>query len=110
MHELSITENLLDIALKRSNSKRILKVNLLIGPFSEDREEEIRFYWRDLAKGTPGEGAKLHFEHIKPDLRCLECGGTLNLEANESICVYCQNSRSQLSREDEVKLESICLE
>jgi hydrogenase nickel incorporation protein HypA/HybF len=110
MHEFSLTQNILDTALKAANSKRIMNVNLWIGPFSEDREESIRFYWRDLAKGTPGEGAQLHFQHLTVDMKCIECGGTFSLEDDGCICMYCQSNYSQLSGNDEVKLESVDVE
>jgi hydrogenase nickel incorporation protein HypA/HybF len=110
MHELTQTQNLLDLVLKNSNSKRIVKVRLLIGPFSDEREESIRFYWRDLSKGTASEGAVLHFDHIQADMTCLACGGTFSLEDNESICEFCQRRRSHLLNEDEVMLESIDVE
>jgi hydrogenase nickel incorporation protein HypA/HybF len=110
MREFSITQNLLDTALKHANSKRIVKVNLLIGPFSEEREESIRFYWRDLSKGTLGEGARLHFQHIPVETKCIACGGTLNFEDDESLCKHCQNDCLQLLNKDEVELESIDVE
>jgi hydrogenase nickel incorporation protein HypA/HybF len=110
MHEFSLTQNLLEIALKNANSRRIVHVNLLIGPFSQEREESIQFYWRDLSKGTLGEGASLHFEHVQAEMKCIACGGTFDLEADESLCKYCQNDRLQLLSGDEVRLESIDLE
>lgn len=110
MHELSLTQSLLDTALKNANSRRIVHVNLLIGPFSDDREESIQLYWRDLAKGTLGEGARLHFQRLQPETQCIECGGTFNFDDGESLCIYCQNNRQQLLGEDEVKLESIEVE
>jgi Zn finger protein HypA/HybF involved in hydrogenase expression len=85
-------------------------VNLLIGPFSDEREESIRFYWRDLSKGTLGEGARLHFQYVTAEMKCLGCGGALNLEDGESLCKYCQNDRLQLLNGEEVRLESIDVE
>ena len=110
MHEFSLTQNLLDRALKDANSKRIVNVNLLIGPFSDDREESIRFYWRDLAKGTLGEGAKLHFHYMNVEMKCLACGSALSLEDDGSMCRYCQNNSSQLQSGAEILLESIDVE
>lgn len=110
MRELSLTQTLLDTALKRANSRRIVNVNLLIGPFSEEREENIRFYWRDLAKGTFGEGATLHFNHIATDMRCVACGGTFDLESGQSMCIYCRNNPPQSMNGEEVRLESIDVE
>ena len=108
MHEFSITQKLLDVALIEANSRRIVNVNLLIGSFSEEREESIQFFWRDLAKGTFGEDAELHFQHVEADMKCFGCGGTLSLDSEGSICTYCQTDQ-QLSGED-VKLESIEVE
>ena len=110
MHEFSLTQNLLDVALKNADSKRIVNVTLLIGPFSDEREESIRFYWRDLAKGTPGEGARLHFKRVQAEMKCLACGGTFNLDEDALLCVYCQSERLQLLSGDEVRLESLDVE
>ena len=110
MHEFSLTQSLLDTVLKDANSKRILNVNLLIGSFSEEREESIQFYWRDLSKGTPGESAKLHFQHVEVDMKCFGCGGALSLDHESTICTYCQNDRLQLVSGEDVRLESIEVE
>ena len=110
MHEFDLTETLLATALTSAKGRRIVSIRLLIGPFTDDREESIRFYWRDLAKGTPGDGASLHFEHVQAEMKCLGCGGALDVEREESICVYCQDHHPGLLSEQEVMLESIELE
>lgn len=109
MHDFFLTQNILGTALKNANARRIVNVNLLIGPFSDEREETIRFYWRDLAKGTLGEGANLHFTHVETDMKCVGCGGVLSLDEG-SICTFCQNSFLQLLSGESVKLESIEVE
>lgn len=110
MHEFLLVQSLLDTALKNANTRKIVNVNLLIGPYSDEREETIQFYWRDLAKGTLGEGATLHFRHIATDMKCSACGGALDLESGKSICVYCQNGGLPAAGDDEVRLESIDVE
>ena len=109
MHEFSRTQNLLDLALKKSDSKRIIRVKLLIGPFSEEREDSIRFYWKDLAKGSPGEGAEIEFNHVPVDMKCLDCSGSTYLDDEEekSMCEYCFGEHLQLLSEDDIRLESI---
>jgi len=107
MHEFRITQNLLDVALQKAETKRIVTVNLLIGSYSEEREESIQFYWRDLAKGTSGEGAELHFQHLEADLKCFGCGGALGFDDKDSLCAFCQNNNSNRLSGEDVKLESI---
>ena len=112
MHEFSRTQNLIDLALQKSNLKRILRVNLLIGSFSEEREDSIRFYWKDLAKGSPGEGAELRFLRLPVEMKCLDCSGAFYLDDAEekSMCEYCFGEHLQLLSEDDVRLESIEVE
>jgi hydrogenase nickel insertion protein HypA len=110
MHEFDLTQNLLDRALQDANSKRIKRVNLLIGPFSEEREDAIQFYWKDLAKGSFGEGAELHFDHVKPVMRCFDCTGAVCLDEKESMCKYCFSEHLQVLRDEDVLLESIEVE
>jgi hydrogenase nickel incorporation protein HypA/HybF len=111
MHEFSRTQSLLDLALKQSNSRRIKRVSLLIGPFSDEREDTIRFYWKDLAKGSLGEGAEVRFEHASVEMKCFDCSGTFSLDDEEgSLCKFCFGNHLQLPDEEDIKLESIELE
>lgn len=110
MREFNITQNILYAAINKAKSRRILKVHLRIGSFSEEREESIRFYWRDLAKGTPGDGATLHFEYVGTDMKCFGCGGSLVFDDGNSICTYCQNDTLNWSNGEDVKLERIEVE
>lgn len=110
MHEFSLTKKLFERALKKANEKRIVRVNLLIGPFSEEREESIQFYWQDLAKGSVSEGAEIHFDHVEIELKCLDCSGAFYPDQNDevSVCKYCFGKHLQ-SGED-IRLESIEVE
>ena len=112
MHEFSRTQNLIDLALKKSNSKRIVRVNLLIGSFSDEREDSIRFYWKDLAKGSPGQGAELKFDHVPVEMKCLDCSGAFSFEETEpgTLCKYCFGEHLSLLDKDDVWLESIEVE
>jgi len=110
MHELSLTQNILDLALQNAGDKRVLRVNLLIGQFSDEREESIRFYWSDLAKNTSAQDAELCFQREDAEMKCLECGTTLRPEEETSLCPHCSSYRLRLLRGDDVRLESIEVE
>lgn len=110
MHELSLTQNLLDVALKYAESKKILSVNLVIGQFSDEREESIQFYWDELAKDTLAQGACLHFERVDAEMKCFECGMVFHPDDETSLCPSCQSHRLQLISGDDVRLNSIDVE
>ena len=111
MHEFALTQKLLQRALKCAHAKRIVRVNLLIGSFSDEREDSIRFYWKDLARGSAGEGAEIHFDHVEAEMKCLDCSGMFYLDEDEDrTCKYCYGGHLHLLSGEDVKLEGIEVE
>lgn len=77
MHELSVTQSILDIALRhaeKADAQRILAINLVIGDLTGFIDESIQFYFDFLTQDTPAQGARLNFERIAPLARCHACG------------------------------------
>lgn len=110
MHELSLTQNILDLALRNAGEKRLVRVNLLIGQFSDEREEAIRFYWADLAKDTPAHAAELFFQWVNAEMKCLDCGTDFQPADERAVCPVCQSYRLKLLSGDDVRLDSIDVE
>jgi hydrogenase nickel incorporation protein HypA/HybF len=110
MHEMSLTQNLLEVALKYAAHRRIVYVNLAIGEFSDEREEAIRFYWDDLSKGTPAQDAELRFRQVEAQMKCLACEQVFHPEGEAVLCPNCQGHRLKLISGDDVKLESVDVE
>lgn len=77
MHELSITQSILDIALRhaeKAGARRILAVNLVIGDLTGFLDESIQFYFDFLTKDTLAQDARLNIERITARARCRSCG------------------------------------
>ena len=110
MHELSLTQNILDHASKHAGEKQILRVNLLIGRFSDEREESIQFYWNDPAKDTLARDAELHFQRRGAEMKCLECGTIFHPEEEITLCPHCFGHRLKLLSGAGVRLDSIDVE
>jgi hydrogenase nickel incorporation protein HypA/HybF len=95
MHELPVTERILDIVLKhaeRNRVRRVLSITLTVGDLSELENEWIQHYFNYLSKDSLAEGATLYIERQPIVLRCNQCGRseTIKKEAlGDTICPVC---------------------
>jgi len=114
MHELPITESILEIAVRhgqKANAKRVAHIYLIIGELSSVVDESVQFYWDIISQDTICEGACLHFERIPATLHCLDCGKTYKLSNHElSLCPYCESFNVQVTAGKEFRLEAIDVE
>lgn len=73
MHEAGIARRLLDVALERAataGATRITAVHLEIGEESDVAPESLDFYWPEVARATPAEGARLLFAVADDPFAC----------------------------------------
>jgi hydrogenase nickel incorporation protein HypA/HybF len=113
MHELSVTQSVLDIALAhadRAGAKRVLVIDLVIGELASILDDSVQFYWDMIAKGTAAEGARLRFTRLPLELRCTDCGRVFAPDADSFGCPECSSSRVRVSQGEELRVESIEVE
>jgi hydrogenase nickel incorporation protein HypA/HybF len=113
MHELTITESLLEIALRhgdKANAARITDLYLVIGELSSVVDDSVQFYWNIIAKDTKAEGANLHFERVATKIECLECGETYQPSNNVMSCPNCSSIKIKILAGEEFYLEAINIE
>ena len=79
MHEMSVTQAMLDLALEHAKSQRITDIYLRVGRMSFVVPESVEFYFEYLSRGTVAEGATLHFETAPLELTCTDCGREADL-------------------------------
>jgi len=112
MHELSVTESILEIALRHaqeSKAARILNLYLVVGQLSSIVDDSVQFYWDMISKDTLAEGAKLHFQRIPARLQCQECSHEYT-PAGDLACPACHSSRVRVTAGNEFRLDSIDVE
>jgi hydrogenase nickel incorporation protein HypA/HybF len=113
MHELSITESILEIATrhgKQSSAKRVTQIYISVGRLSSIVDDSVQFYWDIMSKDTICQGAKLNFNRIPARLLCLNCGTEYTLDTDLSPCPQCESPRIKILTGEEFQLDSIEIE
>lgn len=114
MHEMAITEQIAQIAIrhgKEHGAESISDLYLVIGDLSSVVDDSVRFYWDIVTQGTICEGARLHFQRIPAKLRCQECDLEYTLQDLElTLCPRCESSRVEVLEGREFQLQSIEIE
>ncbi len=111
MHELSITESLLNTACEyaeKNQAIRVTALNLVIGELSGVIDESVQFYWDMISENTICQGATLHFSRIPATMVCLECGNEYKLnEDGLRPCPSCSSFHLKPKTGEEFFLDSI---
>ena len=110
MHELSITQSMLDLVLKQAEEagvEKIERINLVIGEMTGVVARSVQFYFGFLSKGTPAEGAELNFKEIPTTAKCRNCGREFELGEFDWTCPHCQGNNIEITGGKELFVESI---
>ena len=112
MHELSITREILHIALaeaEKHGAKRLTAINLQIGQLSGIVPESVQFYLDMLAQGTIAEGVQLKATIVPVTARCPTCDATFPVEELQFTCPTCSGPLALLTGQ-ELQIASIEVE
>lgn len=93
MHEMSIAEGILHIALeyaKENQAKKVAKVALRLGEMAGIERESLAFCWESVRTGTIAEDATLAIENVPLIGRCTSCGEEGRVERYNFICPICK--------------------
>src|SRR4030042_4482670 len=113
MHELSVTESILEISLRhanQSNAKRITNLYLVIGQLASIVDDSVQFYWDIISKDTIADGAVLHFKRLPTTLACLDCDHHYSPGNNGFTCPNCKSEHVKVISGDEFFIEAIDIE
>ena len=113
MHELSVTEQLLEIVLehaRKAKAERVVKVNLVIGELTGFAGESIQFYFETLSKETEAEKASLTIARIPTRAKCQHCGTEFDPGGTDWVCPVCGGPVEEVMAGREFYVESIEVE
>mgnify|MGYP002563573081 FL=1 len=113
MHEYPITEQIIKIAgehCRKSGGTRVTKVNLVIGDYSGYVGESVQMYFDIISQDTICEGAIVEIQHVKPKLRCTQCGELFEKRPMTFDCPRCGGQGEPTDIGKEFYIESIEIE
>ena len=86
MHELGITQQVVEAVVAHANGSTVKRIRLEIGKLTAVMPEAIRFCFDVCAEGTPVEGAELEIVEIPGLGRCRRCGSDVPLDRAFGRC------------------------
>jgi hydrogenase nickel incorporation protein HypA/HybF len=113
MHEASITESMLSLAIEKANeakAAKITRINLVVGELSGVAGECVQFYFDVISKNTIAESAMLCFETKPIQIRCRQCQTVFTPANHEWSCPQCHEMGVEIVSGRECYMESIEVE
>ena len=113
MHEQSIVESLLAIAIEsaeKAKANKILRIYLVVGELSGVVEESVNFYFSFLSRDTIAAQASLFFMSIPAQLRCRNCDRVFTPENLNFHCPDCKEQQIEIIGGRELYIDSMEVE
>jgi hydrogenase nickel incorporation protein HypA/HybF len=106
MHELSVTQNIVDIVAQAAKGRRVTRVTVEIGKLSGVMADAVAFCFDIAAQGTALEGASLEIHEIDGLARCEACGLEFQSDTLFDPCP-CGSTRWKRIRGEELTVKSV---
>jgi len=106
VHELGLTQEILEIVTQRAQDRKVTRVVLEIGKLSCVLPDAIRFCFDLCAEGTIAEGAQLEIVQPPGRGRCRQCGAEFNLHSVLAHCV-CGSSDVEWLCGEELRIKAM---
>jgi hydrogenase nickel incorporation protein HypA/HybF len=113
MHELSITQQVLELAVNKAaeaGAKTVKRINLVTGDMCGIVDDCMQFYFDIISQDSTARGAKLSFQKIPVKVRCLHCCREFIPLKEDWRCPQCQTLEIEVIAGRELYLESIEVE
>jgi hydrogenase nickel incorporation protein HypA/HybF len=108
MHELAITQSVVEAVTERTGSAQVTSVRLRVGRLAGVVPDALRFCFELVTAGTPLECATLEIEQPEGRGRCRTCGAEFALRDLVLLC-DCGSAEVEVLSGRELSVESVML-
>jgi hydrogenase nickel incorporation protein HypA/HybF len=113
MHEQSIVESLLTMALQnaeKASARKIVTISLVVGDYTGVVDDAVSFYFGFLSKDSIAAGAKISYTHIPGQMRCRDCDILFPLQKRDFRCPKCEGRRVEIVGGRELYIDNMEVE
>lgn len=109
MHELAITQSIVEAVCEVAGDARVTRVQLEIGDLSGVISDSIRFCFELCTRSTVIEGAVLQINQVAVQARCLECNTEFPVENCIALCA-CGSANIEILAGNELRIMEVELQ
>jgi hydrogenase nickel incorporation protein HypA/HybF len=109
LHELAITQSIIEAVCELAGSARVIRVQLEIGMLSGVIADSVHFCFDVCAQATVLEGAMLEINEITARARCGECNAEFLVENALPLCA-CGSANVEILAGNELRIKEVELE
>ena len=107
MHELSLTEAVVDLITEKLGDTPVARVTLEIGKLAGVVVDSRRFCFDVVTDGTPLTGAELVVIEPSGAARCRKCGLEYDVDDPILLCPRCGSANVAITSGDELRIRSV---
>lgn len=110
MHELALTENIVELIEEESRKQgfsRVRVVRLDIGALSHVEPEAIRFCFEAVARGGVAESARLDIVRSPGEGWCLDCAKSVGVEERFAPCPECGGYHVHVTGGEDMRVQEL---
>ncbi|MEO7195758.1 MAG: hydrogenase maturation nickel metallochaperone HypA [Pseudonocardiaceae bacterium] len=106
MHEMAITQSVVQAVSDRMGDAQVRRICLEIGTLSGVAADSVRFCFEVITAGTTLEGASLEIVQPTGKARCRDCGAEFALTDLLVLCA-CGSANRELLAGEELKIREV---
>ncbi len=106
MHELAITQSVVDLVLARTGGRQVVAVRVRVGALSGFVPESMELCFELAVVGTAAEGARLVVEQTPGRICCRSCGTVQPVPDRILLCA-CGSADVEVVAGDELSVVSV---
>jgi hydrogenase nickel incorporation protein HypA/HybF len=106
MHEMSITQSVVDAIVAKLGDATVTSVRLEIGRLSGVVPDSVRFCFDVLCSGTSLDGARLDIDEPPGRAHCRDCGAEFSLDDFILLCP-CTSANVEVLAGRELRITSV---